>query len=284
MHTGAMTKRRIGWIAAAFALLAQGAFVLAYRSVINGCCGGHNVIEQTPIALPHVLQFAQAGGQPLATLTGGPDTFAMFARNFGGSGDPAAWSGVVPFALINAIIWFVAVYLLLNGVVLLCRVRIAPHAPGGGTPRRIIHLAPAAQVRPAAVAVGALVLLGLVLGGGALHRRWWLSGAERALHASVVATRTGGGDPPGVDLTLSGTPRALAPSSFMGSYEHRVQPRTVGTHPLDAFAAPLLVLGEIRFATGSRYKFDIHRLPGRWKVSLEAPCRGRQECLSTIER
>lgn len=279
-----MTKRRIGWIAAAFALLVQGAFVVTYRSLMNGCCGGINQIPQPPIALPHVFRIAEAAGQPLVMLTRGPGTFAEFAMTFGGSGDPAGWISVVPFALINGMMWFVAVYLLLSGIVLLCRIRIAPNAPGDGTRRPKIHLSPAGQVRPAAVAVGALVLLGLVLGGGALHRRWWLSEAKRVLHASVAAARTGGGDPPGVELTLSGTPRALAPSSFLGSYARRAQPRTIGTHPLDAFAAPVLVQGEIKFATGSRYEFDIQRLPGRWKVWLGAPCRGEQECLATIER
>jgi|GEM_PF-5134659 len=279
-----MTKRRIGWIAAAFALLAQGAFVVTYRSLMYGCCGGLLQHPQPPIALPHVFRIAETAGQPLMMLAGGPGTFADFAMKLGGSGDPAGWAGVVPFALINGVIWFVAVYLLLKGVVLLCRIRIAPSAPGAGTPRRRIRLSPADQVRPAAVYVGALVLLGLVLGGGALHRRWWLAEAKRVLHASVAAARTGGGDPPGVELTLWGTPRSLAPSSFTGSYARRVQARTVGTHPLDAFAAPTVLRGEIQFATGSRYEFDLQRLPGRWKVSLVAPCRGEQECLATIER
>lgn len=279
-----MTKRRIGWIAAAFALLAQGAFAVTYRSLMNGCCGGHNLLVQPPIALPHVFRIAETAGQPLVMLAGWPGTFADFARKFGGSGDPAAWSGVVPFTLINGVIWFAAVYLLLKGVVLLCRIRIAPNAPGSGTPRRRIRLSPADQVRPAAVYVGALVLVGLVLGGGALHRHWWLSEAKRVLHASVAAARTSGGDPPGVELTLWGTPRALAPSNFTGSYARRFQPRTVGTHPLDAFAAPTLMMGEIKFATGFRYKFNVQRLAGRWKVWLGAPCRGEQECLATIER
>ncbi len=279
-----MIKRRIGWIAAAFALLVQGAFVVTYRSLMNGCCGGHNVVPQPPIALPHVFRIAEAAGQPLTLLTGGPGTFAEIARNFDGSGDPAGWSSVVPFALINGMIWSVAVFVLLNGVVLLCRLHIAPNAPGDGTRRRRIHLSPADQVRPVAFAAGALVLVGLVLGGGALHRRWWLSEANRVLHASVAAARAGGGDPPGVELSLWGTPRALAPSNFTGSYARRVRPRTVGTHPLDAFAAPTLMLGEIRFATGSRYTFNINRRPGHWKVSLGAPCRGEQECMASIER
>jgi hypothetical protein len=262
-----MTRRRIGWIAAAFALLVQGAFVVAYRSLMYGCCGGLNQFPQPPAAFPHVFRLAEVAGQPLVMLGAGPGRFAEFATRFGGSGDPAAWSSVVPFALVNGLTWFAGVYLLLNGIVLLCRVRIAPHTPGDGTPRRRIRVAPAGQVRPAAVGVGALVLVGLVLAGGALHRRWWLS----EVHASVAAARTGGGDPPGVELSLWGTPRALEPSNFMGSYARRVQPRTVGTHVLDAFAAPVLVLGEIRFATGSRYEFHVQRLPGRWKVSLGAP-------------
>ncbi len=279
-----MTKRRIGWIAAAFALLVQGAFVVTYRSLMNGCCGGHNLLVQPPIALPHVFRIAEVSAQPLVTLAGGPGTFASFVRISDPSSDPAAWINVVPFALVNAMIWFVPVYLLLNGVVLLCRVRIVPNAPGDGTPRRMIHLSPAGQVRPAAVAVGALMLVGLVLGGGALHRHWWLSEARRVLHASVAAARAGGDDPPGVELSLWGTPRALVPSSFMGSYARRVQPRTLGTHPLDAFAAPTVMMGEIKFASGSRYEFEIQRLPGRWKVWLGAPCRREQECLTSIER
>jgi hypothetical protein len=279
-----MTKRRIGWIAAAFALLVQGAFVVTYRSLMNGCCGGLNQFPQPPIALPHVFRIAETAGQPLVLLTGGPGTFAEFARIFSGSGDPAGWISVVPFVLVNGVIWFVAVCLLLNGVVLLCRIRIAPNAAGDGTRRHRIHVSPADQVRPAAVAAGALVLIGLVLGGGALHRRWWLSESNRVLEASVAAARTGGGDPPGVELTLWGTPRALAPFNFAGSYARRVQPRTVGTHPLDAFAAPTLMMGEIKFATGTRYKFNVHRLSGRWEVSLGAPCRGEQECMTTIER
>jgi hypothetical protein len=277
-----MTKRRIGWIAAAFALLVQGAFAVTYRSLMNGCCGGINQFPQPPIALPHVFRIAAVAGQPLTMLTGGPGTFSEFAMIFGGSGDPAAWITVVPFSLVNGVIWFVALYLLLHGVVLLCRIRIFPNAPGDASRRRRIHLSPADQVRPAAVAAGAFLLVGLVLGGGALHRRWWLSEAKRVLHASVVAARTGGGDPPGVELRLWGTPNALATSRFQGSYTRGVQPRTLGTHPLDAFAAPVLVMGEIQFATGARYEFDIQRLPGRWKVSLDAPCRGDRECFAEV--
>lgn len=116
-----------------------------------------------------------------------------------------------------------------------------------------------------------------------MHRRWWLAEANRVLHASVAAARTGGGDPPGVEFTLWGPP-ALVPSNFTDSYARRVRPRTVGTHPLDAFAAPTLMMGEIRFATGLRYKFDIQRLPGRWRVSLIAPCHGEQECMASMER
>lgn len=279
-----MTKRRIGWIAAAFALLAQGAFAVTYRSLMNGCCGGVSQVPQPPIALPHVFRIYETTGQPLVVLTGGPGTFADLAMILGGSGDPAAWLSLVPFALINAVIWFVAGYLLLNGVVLLCRIRLAPNAAGDGTRRHGIYVSPADQVRPAAVAVGTLVLVGLVLGGGALHRHWWLAEAKRVLHASVAAVRNSGGDPPGVELSLWGAPRALAPSNFAGSYARRVQPRTVGTHPLDAFAAPTLMMGEIQFATGPRYAFDVQRLDGRWKVSLVAPCREEQECLATIER
>jgi hypothetical protein len=239
----------------------QGAFVVTYRSLMYGCCGGLNQFPQPPIALPHVFRFTEAAGQPLSMLTGGPGKFATFVTIFGGSGDPAAWDSVVPFALINGMIWFAAVYLLLNGVVLLCRNRIGPNAPGDGTRRHRIHVSHADQVRPAAVAVGALVLVGLVLGGGALHRHWWLSEAKRVLHASVAAARAGGDDPPGVELSLWGTPRALAPSSFMGSYVRRVQPRTLGTHPLDAFAAPTVMMGEIKFAAGSRYKFEFSGCP-----------------------
>ncbi|HST60232.1 MAG TPA: hypothetical protein VLK84_16115, partial [Longimicrobium sp.] len=213
-----MTKRRIGWMAAAFALLVQGAFVVMYQSLMHGCCGGLNQFPQPPIALPHVFRIAEVAGQPLVMLAGGPDKFAEFVRISDPSSPSAEWINVVSFALVNATIWFGAVYLLLNGVVLLCRIRLAPKPPGDGTSRRGFHVSPADQVRPAAVAVGALVLVGLVLGGAALHRQWWLSEAKRVLHASVVAARTGGGDPPGVELTLSGTPRALAPSSFMGNY------------------------------------------------------------------
>jgi hypothetical protein len=283
-HIRTMTKRRIGWIAAAFALLVQGAFVVTYRSLMNGCCGGLNQVPQPPIALPHVFRIAEAAGQPLAMLTGGPDTFATFAMTVGGSGDPAGWISMVPFALLNGVIWSVAIYFLLNGIILLFRIRIALNAAGDGTRRGRFHLSPADPMRPAAVAVSVLVLVGLVLGGGALHRRWWLSEAKRVLHASVAAARTGGGDPAGVELTLWGMPRTLAPSNFTGRYARRVQPRSFGTHPLDAFAAPTLMMGEIQFAAGSRYQFDIQRLPGRWRVSLLAPCRGEAECMASIER
>lgn len=273
-----MTRRRIGLISLAFALLVQGAWAIAYHSVINGCCGGLLQVPQPPIALPHVLRFAQFAAQPLAALAGGPQAVLLpFATD--AASDPRSWSRILIFAATNAVFWFAAACLLLHGIVLLWRIRLRMGASG-----RRLRLADRAEVRPAWVAVGALLLLGLVLGAGAMHRRWWLSEAWRVLHASIDAARTGGGDPPAVALTLSGTPQALDPSKFAGNYARSVDPRTHGKHPLDVFAAPLLLTGMIQFPAGSRYEYSIQRQGGGWTVWIGAPCEGEAECLATIER
>jgi hypothetical protein len=256
-----MTRRRIIWMALVFALLVQAAWAVAY---LYGCCGGIREVPEPPIALPHVLRFGELGAQPLAALTGGP------------AGD---WRRVPGFAATNAIFWLASAWLLLHGIVLLCRVRL-----GRGASGRRLRLVDRAEVRPLSVAVGALLLLGLILGAGAVHRRWWLSEAQRVLHASIAAARTGGGDPPAVALTLAGTPQALHPSNFAGNYAQSVDPRTRGKHPLDTFAAPMVLTGTIQFPTWSRYQFNVRRQGGGWTVSIWAPCTSEAECLATIER
>lgn len=273
-----MTRRPIAWTALAFALLVQAAWAVAYHSVINGCCGGLLQVPQPPIALPHVLRLAEFAAQPLAALAGGPQAVLLpFATDE--SSDPRSWSRILVFAATNAVFWFAATYLLLHGIVLLCRIRLRMDASG-----RRVRLAERAAVRPASVAVAGLLLLGLVLAAGAVHRRWWLAEARRVLHASVGAARTGGGDPPAVDLTLSGTPQALGPKNFTGGYTRFVEPRMYGKHPLDAFAAPMLLAGEIRFSAGPRYEFRVQRLRAGWRVWIGAACRGEAECLAMIER
>jgi hypothetical protein len=271
-----MTKRRIGWIALAFAVVVQAAWAIMYESVINGCCGGLLLARQPPISLPHVLRFAEFGAQPLSALVGGPQGLApLITRNLSG----VEWAGIVLFAAVNTVLWFGATYLLLHGIVLLCRIRL-----GAGVSGRRVRLAERAAVRPAWVAVGALLLLALILAAGAMHRRWWLSEAKRVLHASIDTARTGGDHPRTVELTLSGTPQALQPQNFTGDYIRTVEARMYGKHPLDAFAAPMLLAGEIRFSAGPHYEFRVQRLRGGWKVWIGAPCRGEGECLSTIDR
>jgi hypothetical protein len=191
---------------------------------------------------------------------------------------------VIPFAVANGTIWFAAVFVLLNGIVLLCRVRVDRNGPGAGTRRRGIHLSPAGRVRPASVAIGALLLLALVLVGGALYRRWWLAEAKRVLHESVVAARTVGDDPPGVALTISGTPEAIGPSNFTGNYTRSVDRRAHGIHPLDTFAAPIVLFGSLQFRNGSRYEFNIQPVERGWRVWIGKQCGGEEECLTTIER
>lgn len=269
------------WFAAGFSLLAQAAWVITYRSVINGCCGGILQNPQPPIALPHVLRFAYFAAHPLVSVVDIPYDFPLpfgLPDRFPDAGELA---GVVLFAGANAVLWFAATYALLNGMSWLCRIRIGQ--AGSQSARRRVHLADRDEVRSSWVAAGALLVLASVLAAGAMHRRWWLLEARRVLHASVEAARNGGDDPPGVALELSGTPDVLAPSNFVGNYARWVERRTVGTHPLDAFAAPMLWQGGIQFATGSRYEFSIQQLPDGWKVWIGVPCNG-EECLGTIRR
>lgn len=277
-----MSRRGIALVSLVFALAVQAGFAVGYRSLIDGCCGGLNQRTQPPIALPHVIRFVFVTAQPLASVTGAPDEFAGALGLDDRSARPSPWLGTALYAGLNAVFWFAGAYLVLSALALMSRLRFSAR-DGKAAPDRI-HLADASQTRPQWVLAGTLALVALSLAAGAVHRRWWLANAHRALHESIVAARSGAADPAGVSFSMDGTARALAPANFEGAYTLDVEPRMVGTSPLDAFAAPILWQGDVRFAGRAPYDFSVQQTDTGWKVWIGEPCASERDCLASVTR
>lgn len=247
-----MTPRKLRWTAFAIALAMQVAMVIVYGSMTDWCFCAILDSEPSRIPPPFVMRYLELATFPATRVASG--------------------LGVEPLFVFSLIGWFVALWVLLNGMVFAARLRLRPVRDAGRERHR--WLAPRQTVRPIHLLLMGIVLIAAGMTVGARHRRAWLAEAERVFAATMAAASAGRPLAPGVQFSMyerrGDEYRSVAPEP---AYVAEPDPHQSGDHPLDLFVAPYTYAGSLRFASGARYEFSVLREKNGWSVLVHQPMR-----------
>lgn len=252
-----MTSRKLRWTAFAIALAMQVTMVIAYGSMTDWCFCAILDSEPSRIPPPFVMRYLELATFPATRVASG--------------------LGVEPLFVLSLIGWFVALWLLLNAMVLAARLRLRPVRVVAADRERRTWLAPRETVRPLPLLLMGIVLIAAGMTAGARYRRAWLAEAEHVFAATMSAASAGRPFPPGVQFSMyerrGDDYRSVTPEP---AYVAEPDPSQSGDHPLDRFVVPYTYAGTLRFASGARYEFSVLREADGWSVLLHQPMRARR--------
>lgn len=245
-----MTPRALRWLAFGIALSVQIGMVVTYGMVTDWCFCAITGYPNPAIPPPYVTRFLE-----LSTL---PATLRIKGM------------GVQGLFVVNLEVWFGAVLALLHALAFAARLRV--RSPGGAAVRhrRRIWLASRESVRPGHMALLGCVLVGLGMAAGAMMRHRWLMEAERVFAATMAAASAGRPMPPGVEFWMyevrSDDFVEVVPEAH---YVAVVDPAESGDRFLDRFVVPYTYGGVVRFRSGRRYNFAVHRDEDGWGIDVD---------------
>lgn len=249
-----MTPRKLRWTAFAIALAMQVAMVIAYGSITDWCFCAILDSEPSRIPPPFVMRYLELATFPATRVANG--------------------LGVEPLFVFSLIGWFAALWVLLNAIAIVARLRLRPVRVAAAGRERQTWLAPRESVRPIHLLLMGIVLIAAGMTAGARYRRAWLAEAERVFAATMTAASAGRPLPRGVHLSMyerrGDDYRSANPEP---AYVAEPDPRQSGDHPLDRFVVPYTYAGTLRFASGARYEFSVLREADGWSVLLHEPMR-----------